>query len=54
MVMGLAETIWSVREYVLYPVHVATWQRAVWAEDREMLLTTGLNGQKHPKPLPMS
>jgi hypothetical protein len=54
MVMGLAKKIWSVQDYVLYPVHVATWQRALWAEHREMLLTTGLNGQKHHKPLPMS
>lgn len=54
MAMGLAERVWTVRDYVRYPVHVAPWQRALWGEHREKLLTTGLNGQKHRKPLPMS
>ena len=54
MAMGLAEEVWTVRDYVCYPVHVGTWQRALWAEQRENLLTIGLNGQKHRKPLPMS
>lgn len=54
MTMGLAKHVWAVRDYVCYPVHVADWQRALWAEHREKLLTTGLNGQKHRKPLPMS
>jgi hypothetical protein len=54
MAQGLAKRVWSIRDYVCYPVHVATWQRALWAEHREKLLTTGLNGQKHRKPLPTS
>jgi hypothetical protein len=54
MAMGLATTIWSVRDYVCHPVHVASWQRALWAERRETLLTSGLNGQKHRKVLPTS
>jgi hypothetical protein len=54
MDMGLAERIWTVRDYVRYPVHVGEWQRALWAEQRQELLTTGLNGQKHRKPLPTS
>jgi hypothetical protein len=54
MASGLATTVWSVAEYVRYPVHVGAWQRALWAEHRENLLTTGLNGQKHLKTLPTS
>lgn len=54
MALGLAKRVWAVRDYVCYPVHVGEWQRALWAEQRKTLLTTGLNGQKHRKPLPMS
>lgn len=54
MAIGLAERAWSVLKYVRYPVHVGTWQRALWAEQRQKLLTTGLNEQNHRKPLPAS
>jgi hypothetical protein len=54
MAMGLAAGPWSVLEYVRYPVHVAAWQRALWGETRENLLTHGLNEQKHRKALPVS
>jgi hypothetical protein len=54
LAIGLAQAIWTVRDYVRYPVHVATWQRALWDEQRQNLLTTGLNRRKRRKPLPMS
>jgi len=54
MAMGLSQRVWSARDYVYHPVHVGDWQRALWAEKRKTLLTTGLNGQKHRKTLPMS
>lgn len=54
MAMGLTDRVWRVPEYVCYPVHVGQFQRATWAEDRENLLTTGLNRQKRLKPLPIS
>lgn len=54
MAMRLTDHAWTVLEYVRYPVHVGEFQRAVWAEDRENLLTIGLNRQKRPKPLPTS
>jgi IS1 family transposase len=54
MAIGLAQQVWTVHDYVCYPVHVATWQRALWSDYRKKLLTTGLNGKKHCKPLPMS
>jgi hypothetical protein len=51
---GLADHPWSVIEYVRQPVHVGPFQRALWLEHRQKLLTTGLYGQKHLKPLPTS
>lgn len=54
MAMGLTDHFWSVAEYVCYPVHVGDFQRALWAEDRENLITNGLNRQKRLKPLPTS
>jgi hypothetical protein len=54
MAMGLAKAAWTVRDYVCCPVHVATWQRALWVEHRENLLTIGLNRRKRLKPLPTS
>ena len=54
MAMGLTDHCWTVPDYVQYPVHVGEFQRAVWAEDRENLLTNGLSRRKRRKPLPMS
>jgi hypothetical protein len=54
MAIGLAAGPWSVLKYVCYPVHVGAWQRALWGEQRENLLTSGLNQQKHRKALPLS
>jgi hypothetical protein len=54
MAMGLTDHLWTVPEYICHPVHVGEFQRAVWAEDRENLLTNGLNRQKRPKALPTS
>jgi len=54
MAMGLADRVWTVMEYVCYPVHVGAFHRAIWAEQRENLLTNGLNRQKRPKFLPTS
>lgn len=52
--MGLSDHLWSVLEYVRYPVHVGELQRAIWSESLENLLTHGLNRQKRPFPLPTS
>jgi hypothetical protein len=54
MAMGLTDHLWTVLEYVRYPVHVGEFQRTVWAEDRENLLANGLNRRKRPKLLPVS
>jgi len=42
MAQRLAEHEWSVWEYASYPVHVSEWQRLIWAEEREKLLTSPL------------
>jgi hypothetical protein len=54
MALRLASRVWSVVDYVCYPVHVVGWQRVLWAEQHKTLLTTGLNGQKHRLSLPTS
>jgi hypothetical protein len=54
MAQGLAGRLWSVREYVRHPVHVGDWQRALWAERHQKLLTNGLYQQKPRKLLPAS
>jgi hypothetical protein len=53
MAMGLATRVWSVRDYIRYPVHVGAWQCALWVEKRNILLTTNIHGQKHRKTLPI-
>lgn len=54
MLMGLTDHVWSVLEYVRYPVHVGEFQRAIWSEQRESVLRNGLNRQKRPIPLSTS
>jgi hypothetical protein len=53
MAMGLAEHVWTVREYVRYPVHAGRLDRDLWTEREQNLLTNGLNRQKRRKTLPM-
>jgi hypothetical protein len=50
--MGLTHHVWSVLDYVRYPVHVGDLQRAIWCEERKNLLAIGLNRRKRPVPLP--
>jgi hypothetical protein len=42
MAQGMSDHVWSVAEYVTYPVHVGACQRAIWAEEREKLTTSPL------------
>ncbi len=41
--IGLSDRVWSVAEYVRYPVHVDDLTRAIWAEEREEALTSALD-----------
>lgn len=52
--MGLTDHVWSVPEYACYPVHVGDLRRTIWSEERENLLTNGLNRRKRPNPSPTS
>lgn len=54
MATGLTDHVWTVLEYIRYPVHLGEFQRAIWAEDRKNILPNGLNRQKRPIPLPTS
>lgn len=54
LAMRLTNHAWSVGEYVSQPVHVSDLQRAIWSEQRQNLLTIGLNGRKNLSPSPTS
>ena len=52
MALGLTEKVWSILDYVRYPVHVSALQRAEWAERRNGVLESALDVYKRRKSLP--
>jgi hypothetical protein len=54
MAVGLSDRAWSVSEYVRRPVHVSDLDRAIWAEEREQVLTSALDREKRRKTVPSS
>jgi hypothetical protein len=54
MAMGLSDRVWTVLEYIRHPVHVDDLTRAIWAEEREMVLTSALERQKPRRSVPTS
>jgi hypothetical protein len=54
MALGLAEDVWSVLNYILYPVHVNDLQRRDWAEQRNSVLESAVDVYKRNKALPIS
>jgi hypothetical protein len=54
MAAGLSARVWSVLEYIRYPVHVDALTHAIWAEEREMMLTSALERKKPRKTVPSS
>jgi hypothetical protein len=54
MAMGLSDRAWSVSEYVRHPLHVDELTRAIWAEEREEVLTSALDRYKRRKAVPTS
>lgn len=54
MAAGLTDRVWSMADYLTYPVHVSDLQRAIWAEDRANVLRSPLDGKKRRKTLPTS
>ena len=54
MALGLTDRVWSVVEYVRHPVHVSDLQQAIWAEQRQEVLTSALEPHERRKRLPTS
>jgi hypothetical protein len=54
MALGLAEQVWTVLDYILYPVHVSDLQRLDWAEQRNSVLESAVDVYKRNKALPIS
>ena len=52
--LGLAEKVWTVPDYVLYPVHVSDLQRWDWAEQRNSVLESAVDVYKRNKTVPIS
>ncbi len=50
MAAGLSERVWSVLDDIRHPVHADDLTHAIWAEKREMVLTSALDSQKLRKP----
>jgi hypothetical protein len=54
MALGLADEIWTVLKYVLYPVHVCDLIHIDWAEQRSSVLESAVDIYKCNKVLPIS
>jgi len=54
MALDLTDEVWTVLDYVLYPVHVSGLQRRDWAEQRNSVLESAVDVYKQNKTLPIS
>ena len=54
MALGLAEKVWTVLDYVLYPAHVSDLQHQDWAEQRNSVLESAVDVYRRNKTLPIS
>lgn len=54
MAAGLSMRVWSVMDYARHPVHVDDLTRAIWAEEREIALTSAVERETPRKSLPAS
>jgi hypothetical protein len=54
MALCLADGVWIVLNYILYPVHVSDLQRRDWAEQRNNVLESAVDVYKRNKALPIS
>jgi hypothetical protein len=54
MALGLTQTVWSVLDYVRYPVHVSDLQREEWSDRRNSALESALDVYERKKRLPIS
>jgi hypothetical protein len=54
MALGVSDHLWSLWEYVCYPVHVSDLQRDIWAEERKTLQESALDRYVRKEALPLS
>jgi hypothetical protein len=54
MALCLTDQVWTVLDYVLYPVHVSNLTRIDWAEQRNSVLESAVEVYKREKTLPIS
>lgn len=54
MAESLTDHVWSVQEYVCYPVHVSPIMRDIWEEERKKVATSALELKKPLKTVPTS
>jgi hypothetical protein len=54
MAIGLAEAIWSMKQYVNYPVHADEFLHSIWIEEQENRIRSALSSHKSPKVMPTS
>jgi hypothetical protein len=54
MALSLTNEVWTVLQYILYPVHVSDLQRRDWAEQRNSVLESAVDVYKRNKALPIS
>jgi IS1 family transposase len=54
MAESLSDHVWSVLEYLRYPVHVSNLMRAIWEEDRKNVATSALELKTRCKTMPTS
>jgi len=54
MALSLAEEVWTVLRYILYPVHVSDLVRRDWAEQRNSVLESAVDVYRRNKSLPIS
>jgi hypothetical protein len=54
MALGLTGDVWTVRKYILYPVHISVLQCLDWAEQRSSALESAIEVHKRKKALPIS
>ena len=54
MAMGLTQEVWSMWQYVIYPVHVSPLQRAIWSEEQAERVRSALDPSEQRITLPTS
>ncbi len=54
MALGLSRQVWTVSQYIWYPVHVSGFQRWYWSEQRNSVLESAVDVYKRNRTLPIS